>query len=168
MSHVKDLSGPAAVEKLRELTGEGSTCMFASGLGSVPFHVCPMAVQQVDKDGCLWFFSGDSSVHNRLLGVDRRAQLIFCNPDKIEYVAIYGETDISRDRVKIRELWNTMAEAWFPEGEDDPDLTLIRMRPALVHYWDTENGKLVTYAKILASAVTGETPDTGVEGDLAV
>lgn len=169
MSTTKDLMGDDAVKKLRDLTNDTSTCMFASGIAEVPFHLCPMQVQQVDQEGCLWFFSGADSVHNRQLAADPRAQLTFCNPSKIEYMALFGEAEISTDRAKIDELWTMMAEAWFPEGQTDPNLTLLCVRPTLAHYWDTESGKLVTLAKILTSAVTGGRMDVGsVEGDIEV
>jgi general stress protein 26 len=168
MSSTKDLMGDDAIKKLRDLTNDASTCMFASGLGEIPFHVCPMQVQQVDHEGSLWFFSGADSVHNRQLEQDSRAQLTFCNPSKLEFLTIFGEAAISTDRHKIGELWNMLVEAWFPDGEDDPNLTLICVRPSMAHYWDTENGKLVTFAKILTAAVTGASLDAGVEGDIQV
>ena len=165
----KNLSGADAVKKLKDLAEGASTCMFASGLGTIPFHTCPMQVQQVDEQGTLWFFSGADSVHNRQLESDPRTQLIFANTEKIEYLTIFGETTISRDRAKIDELWTKLVEAWFPAGKDDPNLTLLSIRPLEAHYWDTENGKLVTFAKMLTAAVTGQPNDNGaVQGDIQV
>jgi len=61
-----------------------------------------------------------------------------------------------------------MVGAWFEEGKDDPKVSLIRVQPTIAHYWDTEDGKLVTMAKILTRAATGADISTGVEGDLNV
>jgi len=161
--------GDDAVKKLRDLTNAASTCMFGTGLHQIPFHVCPMQVQQVDEAGNLWFFSDATSIHNRQLEADSRTHLIFGNPQKIEYLTIYGETTISRDRTKIDELWTKLAEAWFPEGKEDPNLTVLRVHPIEAHYWDTENGKLITFAKMLTAAVTGNPNDSGsVQGDIMV
>jgi general stress protein 26 len=169
MSTTQNLSGKDAVDKLRELVADTPTCLFGSGLKEVPMHLCPMQVQQVDHQGCLWFFSGADSVHNRQLAADSRAHLIFCNPAKIEYFTVFGETTVSADSTKIGELWNKLAEVWFPEGPDDPNLTLICVRPVMTHYWDTENGKLITFAKILTSALAGIYRDPGgQEGKLVV
>jgi general stress protein 26 len=95
-------------------------------------------------------------------------QLTFCNPSKLEFLTVFGEAQISTDRAKINELWTKLVEAWFPEGEDDPNLTLLCVRPVMAHYWDTENGKLVTFAKILTAAVTGVSMDGSVEGDIDI
>ena len=168
MNQTINLMGESAVKKLKSLVDATPTCMFGSGLKETPPHLCPMHVQQVDVAGDLWFFSAADSTHNRHLAAAPQAQLVFGNPANMEYLVIYGATTISKDRTKIDELWSKMAEAWFPEGKYDPNLTLLRVRPSQAHYWDTENGKLVAFAKILTSAVSGKISDVGVQGDLAV
>lgn len=169
MSKHHDLSGSEAVTKLRYLVDTTPTCMFGSGLKDLPMHLCPMQVQDVDHQGTLWFFSGADSDHNRKLEMDPRAHLIFCNPGKIEYFTIFGETTIYKESPRIEELWNKMVEAWFPGGPHDPNLTLIAVRPLMTHYWDTENGKLATFAKILtAGLIGGDAEDVGVQGKLSI
>ncbi|MES2661392.1 MAG: pyridoxamine 5'-phosphate oxidase family protein [Verrucomicrobiota bacterium] len=169
MSTIQNLSGKEAIDKLRSLTESTPTCMFGSGLRVIPIHFCPMQVQEVDHQGCLWFFSGADSVHNRQIAAEPQVQLIFSNTSKIEYLTVFGEATLSTDREKAEELWSKFVEAWFPEGPDDPNLTLISVRPITSHFWDTENGKLVTFAKILTSALTGrEADEGGVEGKLTV
>ena len=169
MKTTKNLMGREAVEKLRSLIDETPTCMFGSGLQTIPFHVCPMHVQEVDDRGNLWFFSGVDSTHNRQLAADSRAHLIFSNNSRVEYVTVFGEVTISTDRARIDQLWNKVVEAWFPGGPSDPTVTLLCVRPIFAHYWDTENGKLVTMAKALTAAITGDPPDLGaVEGEMKV
>jgi general stress protein 26 len=104
MNTTKNLMGHEAVEKLRSLTDETPTCMFGSGLQTIPFHVCPMQVQEVDDRGNLWFFSGADSTHNRQLGEDSRAHLIFSNHQKVEYVTVFGEVTITTERERIERL----------------------------------------------------------------
>lgn len=169
MNATRNLTGSEALEKLRTLTKETPTCMFASGFSVVPFHVCPMHVQCVDDNGSFWFFSSAHSSHNVQLIADPRTQLIFSNVSRGEYLTVYGETLVCRDPVKIEELWSKSVEEWFPAGKDDPELTLLRVRPVLAHYWDTEDGRLVTLAKNLTSAITGQpSDDGGVDGNLKV
>lgn len=168
MSDVKNLVSEAAVRKLQELVNGATTCMFATNLETAPFHVCPMQVQEADYEGDLWFFSGADSTHNAHVTADSRVQLIFANNSDMEFLTVFGDATISKDRAQIERLWDKMVEAWFPEGSGDPNVTLVRVRPREVHYWDTENGKLITMAKILTAAVTGGDMDIGVEGDLDV
>jgi general stress protein 26 len=168
MSATQDLSSADAVKKLRELVKAGPTCMFASELTSIPFHVCPMETQQVDDQGNLWFFSGADSDHNAQIATDPRVQLIFSNPGNYEYLTVFGEAEISRDAAKIDELWTKMVEAWFPSGKDDPNLRLVRVRPGIAHYWATKNGKVISLVTMLVAGMSGKVPDIGVTGDLKV
>ena len=167
MSAIQDLVSTEAVEKMRAISdAAASTCLFATDLGSVPFHLCPMQVQEIENDGTLWFFSGADSIHNANLEKDNRVQLMFCNGSKHEYLAIHGRAEVTRDIHKVDELWTSMVKTWFPMGKDDPNLTLIAVQPYKAHYWDTKDGKLVAMGKMLVGAVTGKPLDVGVEGDL--
>jgi len=168
MSDHKNLVGGEAVSKLQDLVKNSSTCMFATRLGDVPFHVIPMRVQDTDYDGDLWFFSSSESTHNAQILEDPRVQLVFANTPDMEFLTVFGAASISTDREQIDRLWDTMVGAWFEGGKDDPNVTLIRVQPSTAHYWDTEDGKLVTMAKILTRAATGADISTGVQGDLNV
>lgn len=166
MSENKHLNAEDSIAKLQHIVKNSPSCMFATRLGEAPFHVCPMQVQEADYDGLLWFFSGDGSAHNKHIYADPRVQLIFANNSDMEFLTVFGEAAISRDQAQIDRLWSRMAEAWFPGGKDDPKLTLICVRPTASHYWDTEDGKFVTMAKILTKAATGADIEVGEEGDL--
>ena len=168
MDKTENLVSQEAVTKLRELIEHCPTCMFGTDLESAPFHVCPMHAQEVDDAGSIWFFSGLDSEHAAHIRQDGRVQLIFSNPSKYEFLTVFGEATLSRDQQKIDELWKPLVKAWFPDGKDDPNLSLIRVSPSKAHYWDTKDGKLVVLAKILVGTVTGKREDGGVQGDLRV
>ena len=95
-------------------------------------------------------------------------QLFYSNTGSSEYLSIYGTAEIVFDQQKIDELWNPIAKAWFKEGKTDPEISLIKVTPENAYYWDTKNSKMVDFAKMVASAVTGKTMDGGVEGRLEV
>lgn len=167
MSKTRNLVSDEAVSKLQDLINDSPTCMFGTGLNQIPFHASPMQVQETDYDGKIWFFSGGDSTRNQQINADQRVQLIFTNSSKQEYLTVFGAAEISRDREQIGRLWNRMVEAWF-DSPDDPNVTLICVHPQQVHYWDTENGKLITMAKILTAAITDGEMNIGVEGKLDV
>jgi len=167
MSEPKNLIAEEAVSKLQHLVKGSSTCMFATNLTEAPFHVCPMRVQEADYKGRLWFFSNTTSTHNRQIIADPRVQLIFTNTPDMEFLTVFGTASISTDRELIDRLWDGLVEAWF-DGKDDPKVSLICVQPSLAHYWETEDGKLITMAKILTRASTGADIAVGQEGDLSV
>jgi len=167
-SKIKNLNNKEAIDKLKELVKHESTCLLTTSLTKVPLNTRPMAVQKVCDQGNFWFLSGSDAEKNMEISKDPRVQLFFLNTANYEFLSVYGEATISRDRAKIDELWTDIAKAWFEEGKDDPRVTVIKVAPKEGYYWDTKNGKLVSLLKIAASAITGNTLEEGVEGTIAV
>ena len=168
--HERTLTGEEAAKTIRELAKSARVCLFATPAGiphsDLPVEVRPMAVQDVDADGSLWFLSGRSSLKNIHLAKNPHVQLFFSNPGKSEYLSVFGTATISDDRSLREKHWTSLAKAWFPGGVDDPELTVIKVDPDKGHYWDTEHGKAVSLIKITVGALTGKPAHTGVEGDL--
>jgi len=166
MGETKNLSNQEAVEKIKEMTGGGNILMFCCNLGEAPFDATPMSTQRVDDDGSIWFYSTKDSSRNKYVEADSRAQMIYSNSGSSDYMSIYGNATLLYDQKMAEELWTPFAKIWFPEGPTDPNLSLIKFQPREGFYWDTKNGKMVAFAKMMASMVTGKTMDDGVEGKL--
>jgi general stress protein 26 len=139
----KKLSREDAIAKLKELAEKIDFTMMATDLSQPPFHVIPMSTKKVDKDGNIWFLSDGSSEHNRHIKEEERALLTYSSGGDMEFLSVYGKAIISRDQHKIDELYGKSDDMWF-KGKDDPNCTVIEIKPSDVHYWDTKNGKLVS------------------------
>ncbi|MDX2092563.1 MAG: pyridoxamine 5'-phosphate oxidase family protein [Kofleriaceae bacterium] len=64
--------------------------------------------------------------------------------------------------------WRPLAKVWFTEGKYDPRITVICVTPSEGYDWDTKHNRVVTFAKIVAGAVTGKTLDDSIEGAIHV
>lgn len=166
MSEIKDLSGNEGLQKMKELVKEIDFCMFCTNLNEQPFSTRPMSTRDVDNQGNIWFFSKADSNKNLEIKQDDKVQLLYAKPGNSEFISVYGEADIIKDREKAEELWSVWAKTWFNEGADDPELTIIRVRPEEVRYWDTKHNRMVSLLKIVAGAITGKESDDGVEGNI--
>ena len=82
------------------------------------------------------------------------------------FVTLYGNAHISKDKAKIKELWEPLFKTWFTEGEDDPRISVIRVSLSEGYYWDTKHGQIVAFVKQVAGALTGQTLDDSIEGRL--
>ena len=165
----EDLQGPEAQKKIRELTGKASTCFFCTRLQTgKPFATRPMAIQQVDDAGDIWFLSAMDSYKNRDIAEDPTVQLLFQGSDYSDFLQLYGMATISQDKRKIKELWNPMLKTWFTEGVDDPRISVIRFSPVEGYYWDTKHNMAIGMIKRLAGAITGKTLDDSIEGKVLV
>ncbi|MES2689083.1 MAG: pyridoxamine 5'-phosphate oxidase family protein [Bacteroidota bacterium] len=166
--NVENLSGSEAVKKLQDLIEDESICHFVSNLAKKPLSTRPMSALKVDDNGNIWFFSAKSSEKNADILLSNEVQLFYSNPSAAEFLSIYGKAFIVTDREKAKELWTPLAKAWFKDGVDDPELTMIKVAPVEAYYWDTKNNKVVAMLKILAAVVTGVVDDDGVQGELKV
>ncbi len=167
-NHIQNYTGAEAIQKLKDMAEDARMCFFTTFSTTRPMPTRPMALQGVDEDGTLNFFSAASSNKNHELLENPEVQLYFANNGSSEYLSIYGKATISQDRAKIKELWTDWAKAWFQGGAEDPDLTLIQVKPEVSEYWDTKVSKVVSLIKIAASIVTGKVNDDGVEGKLMI
>lgn len=168
MSEIKNLEHSQAIQKIKEMVKQAPIAMFCTDLMEVPCSICPMSTQQVEDDGTMWFISNIISRHTSHIEQDGRVQLVYGDHGSASYLTIFGSAEIHFNRAKLDEIWSPLAKAWFKEGKEDPDLTLIRVTPSEGYYWDTKSGKMVSFLKMIGSAVTGKTADGGIQGGLAL
>lgn len=167
--HLKNLEGPEAKAKLKELVEKAQNCFFCTGIKTgLPFSTRPMSEQLVDDDGNIWFLSRKDSEKNAEIEQDPLVQLLFQADKHTGFVSIYGIAEIIDDQQKIDELWQPMFKVWFEKGKSDPMISLIRVNPTQGYYWDTKHGKAIAFLKIAVSLVTGNAMDDSVEGKLFV
>lgn len=119
----------------------------------------PLAVQEVEFDGDLWFFTQDPS--DKTAEIKANPQVNVTIESGKGYLSIAGSAEIVHDKAKADELWNKRTEAWFPEGREDPTIALIKVHADTAEYWATDDPKVVTLFKVAKAAATGGTPDVG-------
>jgi general stress protein 26 len=164
----KNLHSTEAVNKLKSLVESISTCMFYTNVSAGVHNTRPMAAIEVDINGTLWFFTNIESNKVRDIQKDPNVHLAFAHPGKDSYLDLRGLASVETDRKSIHDKWNPIVKAWFPEGKDDPNLCLIKVKTDEAHYWDTETTKMVEMIKIVSSVVSGKKLVEGVHGDLLV
>ena len=133
------LAGAAAIAKVRELLPSFKTALFVTGVRSChEVHARPLALhgEPSSFDGTLWFFADDRSPKVYELAVDTVVSLLFQNDEHSHYMQLDGTGSLSKDAGKMRELYTPSVRTYFPDGLDDPHLTLIRVDAARGAYWD--------------------------------
>ena len=164
----KDLTAIEAAAKIKELADDAKTCFFCTSMRSgKQFSTRPMTVQKVDEMGNLWLLSASDSGVDKELESDPYVQLLFQGSPHSDFLNLYGKATLTRDKAKIKELWNPMLKTWFTEGEDDPRITVIKVTPEDGHYWDTKHGTVAAFAKQLYGSLVGATYDDSIEGDIS-
>lgn len=165
----QDLSGKDAIKKIKELIDEAKSCFFCTNIRSgKPFTTRPMAVQQVDEEGTIWFLSAEDSHKNEEVNENPFVQLLFQGSNHSDFLSIYGKAMITKDQKKIDELWEPLVKTWFTEGKEDPRITVLKVTPEEGYYWDTKHGQTVAFVKMVAGAITGQTLDDSIEGKVSL
>ena len=152
-----------SIEKLKSLTEGIDFCMLTTINGG-QLRSRPMSTQEMDENGDLWFFTSDETHKVDEIEADSRVNVAYAKPDDNVYVSVSGRAALVKDRAKIEELWNPILKAWFPDGLEDPTLSLLRITIEEAEYWDSPNSKLVQIVGFVKALATGERADGGEYG----
>jgi general stress protein 26 len=96
----------------------------------------PMAQQEVEFDGDLWFFVEATSPTVVNLAANPNAGVTLTSNDT--WISFSGKGFVVRDVDKARELWNSWVEAWLPQGPEDDSVVLIK--------FEAEGGRVLGYS----------------------
>lgn len=113
-------------------------------------HSRPMATQDVEFDGTLWFFTRADAPKVSETEQHHKVNVSFSDPDASKFVSASGTAVLVRDRDKLEQYWKSAYKVVFPQGLDDPELALIRIDVESAEYWDapgTKLGRLFNFAR---------------------
>lgn len=111
-------------------------------------HTRPMTAQVEADRSPIWIFT---DVDNPLAGARTGAPVTasFVAKGHDLFASLRGTLTVDRDRAVIERLWNKWVEAWFPEGKDDPRMTLLRLDAVDAEVWLNENNLLAGVKMLL-------------------
>jgi general stress protein 26 len=135
------------VKKLNELVKGIRIAMMATVDTDGTVHSRPMATQESEFDGELWFFTSAKSHKVDELQQNHQIGLSYADPNEQRYVSVSGVAEVKRDRKKAEELWSPTFKTWFPQGLEDPDLALLKVTVSRAAYWDSQTGSMVQLAR---------------------
>jgi general stress protein 26 len=142
IAHVAELVDRAKLGMLTTMTATGK-------------HVSrPMALQETEFDGDLWFFVDDASDKVAEIRTNPQVNVSFSNEKSSEWTSLSGTAEVVHDRAKAEELWSAPLKAWFPDGLDTPGLALLKVHADSAEYWETSSSKVVRLLGAAHAAVT--------------
>ena len=101
----------------------------------------PMGTQRRAEGAHFWFVTEEGSPRIGEIVVDPNVNLSYYKARTKEWVSVSGTARISRDRSKIRELYEPTWKVWFPDqggnrngGPDDPRILLIGVEAHSAHF----------------------------------
>ena len=80
---------------------------------------------------------------------------------------IRGTGMLTADQALIDELWNPFAAAYFEQGRETPDITVLRIQAEDGRYWSSPSGRLGSLISTI-KAKLGDPEQSGEHGDVKV
>jgi general stress protein 26 len=144
------------VERLNELIRNFNFAMLATIHSDGAVHACPMATQEADIDGHLWFFTRTHTEKVDAIQENDNVCLAYVDPAGQRYISVSGRAQLRNLPEKKKELWNPAYSAWLPNGPDDSNLVLIRVLITGVEYWSASELKMVALPGFENATFSGE------------
>jgi len=167
-SNYHELSGKEGIEKIAAMMKGIRICMMSTIDESGYAISRPMATQDVEFDGTVWFLTRSTSGKVENIAQNQHVTLDYADPGDSKYVTLRGRATVGRDQKKIDEMWNPMYKAWFPDGKEDPEIAVLRVDVSEGEYWEANSSKIIMGIKYVAAAMTGGKVPVGEAGHLDV
>jgi general stress protein 26 len=148
------LNRPQAITKIAEMIKDIRIAMLSTVSPEGTIHSRPMATQEVEFRGELLFLTRQESSKTDEIAHDARVTLNYVDSKTYRFVTLAGHAALSKDPAAIHELWNPLYKAWFPNGENDPEITVIRVNVDQAEYWEAPGNAVMRGYQLLKAAVT--------------
>jgi general stress protein 26 len=157
-----------AAKLLREKIKHVRIAMLTTSESDGTLRSRPMATQDQEFDGDLWFLTQASAHKVEEVQEHQQVNLTYTKPDDNLFVSISGTAQLVRDQQKVKAYWKPFLKAWFPKGEDDPDLALLKVTVTSAEYWDAPSGTMGRLYTIVKGLATGGKQSVGENKKLDV
>lgn len=137
------------------------------GLDQPGYHSQPMTAFREEETGTIWFFTRDDIDLARDAAIGgQSAMFTYGSKDQEVWACIHGELSVAHDRERIDRYWNPVLAAWYPDGKDDPHLTLLRFEADDGRIWVSKSGPVRFMFEIAKANLTKTLPDAGSVADV--
>lgn len=137
------------VEKLKQVVGRCRVGMLGM-YREDGIHFSPMSHVDIDDDGNLWFFATKETGKAISAKNKNNIFITYSQEANSTFLSISGKAYLNANREKMRELFNPYVKAWFPNGLEDQNLSLLVVHPLEVECWTSDDHKILTYHKIFS------------------
>lgn len=144
-------------ERVWDIMEKEHVCMMVTRDGA-ELRGRPMGAMPDRDEGVVWFVTDARAHKDEELRSTPQACISFESGNT--YLSVSGHAEVLRDTAKLKEIWNTAVDAWFPDGPEDPNVRLLRFEPHNAEYWDGPSSVVAGLKMALASA-RDTRPDMG-------
>lgn len=116
-------------------------------------HARPMAAYIERAENCIYFITDRQGTKDDEIARDPHASVTFSDGNQ-NHVAFSGNISIERDRELLKRLWSPGAQAYYPQGPEDPNVIALRFQPTEGEVWEGP-GTVSQMVKMAVAVATG-------------
>jgi len=132
------------------------------GIDQPGYHSQPMTAFREAETGTIWFFTLDTTDLARDAALpDQQAMFTYGSKDQEVWACIHGTLSTEHNPEIVDRYWNPVLAAWYPNGKDDPHLTLLRFDADDGQIWVSKVGPIRFGFEIAKANLTKSRPDVG-------
>ncbi len=132
------------------------------GIEGTSQHMQPMTHFVDRREGCLYFITSRETDLAKSIVHSATAHYCLVSNDHDYHACMSGEISIINDREKLEELWSPMMAAWFEGGQDNPNITMLKMSLNEASVWaSTRNALRFGFEMVRSNVNEAHTPDIG-------
>ena len=167
-AHQNAMAASKKIDELYDLIKGIETAMFTTRRPTGQLVSRPMATQDRIEGADLWFVTNAETHKLDDLTTDPHVNCSYYNNRTHEWVSVSGLARVSRNRARIRQLYQEDWKVWFGDrggerdgGPNDPRIALILVEAELATYMKVNKPRPVILFETLKAKVTGSRPSFG-------
>jgi general stress protein 26 len=151
----------AAIERLYDIIDQVGVAMLTTRQPDEALRARPMRVAEAERGGPIVFLTDETMPKVAEVEAMPEVNVSFADRDRGRYASVSGRAALAHDPERIRKLWKSDFDRWFPQGPADGRLALLEVTVDQAEYWDesaTSREGLAGFVRTLvASAGADET-----------
>ncbi len=127
-------------------------------------HTQPMTAQfDDDLPDRIYFYTNRQNRLVTALAASHAGVIHFSAKGHDLFACVHGTLSVDNDKAVIDKFWSPVVSAWYDEGKDDPNLTLLRLDLGAAQIWKAGTGEFLHY---MTAALLGRRADEAAQGDV--
>ncbi len=152
------------LDTVRSIIKDVRVAMLTTATADGTLNSRPMGTQEAEFDGDAWFIMARDSDVAREVAAKPDVNVAYSGPSS--WLSLAGRAEMVTDQAKKEQLWNGMVEAWFPGGEHDENIVLMKVVGRSAQYWSSP-GRVASMVDMAKARLTGtQAGDVGDGGSL--
>jgi general stress protein 26 len=153
------MTAQSHLDRVWDIIEEVGVCMLTTGFGG-GLRARPVEARPDRDAGVIYFVTDLRSGKEHEIEFEHDVGLAFIDARQNAYLSITARAEVQRDHARAAKIWKATDNVWW-HGPDDPNVCVLRVRPATAELWDGPSSRIVTIFELVKARLTGGKPNVG-------